>query len=155
MLFRSEDMHFTLHERKYGIGLAAPQVGTPLAISVIGIKPTPTRPDLVPFSAVLINPVIVETFGEKEEMWEGCVSSGEGDNTLYAKVPRYKRIRLHWFDESAKEHDEILEGFVSHVAQHETDHLNGILFVDRVENTRTYMLADEYMKLTAAQKASS
>lgn len=99
--------------------------------------------------------MVVETFGNLEEMWEGCISSGEGEDTLYAKVPRFKKIRLKWIDENADEHDEVLEGFVAHVAQHETDHLNGILFVDRVENTKTYMLADEYKKLVKAEEEFS
>ena len=147
-----EDMYYTLREKQYGVGIAAPQIGARIALSVVGIKPTPTRPNLEPFNTVLINPVVAETFGDAEEMWEGCISSGEGDNTLYAKVPRFKKIRLQWLDERADEHDEILDGFVAHVAQHETDHLNGILFVDRVEDTKTYMLADEYQKMMNAEK---
>ncbi|MDB5160220.1 MAG: Peptide deformylase [Candidatus Saccharibacteria bacterium] len=142
-----DNMYFTLKEKSLGVGLAAPQVGARIALSVLGIKPTPTRPNLEPFSTVLINPIVAETFGNREQMWEGCVSSGEGDSTLYAKVPRYKKIRLQWLDENALEHDEVLEGFVAHVAQHETDHLNGILFVDHVKDTKSYMLATEYKKL--------
>lgn len=84
-------------------------------------------------------------------MWEGCISSGEGDSTLYAKVPRFKSIRLRWLDEYAEQHDEVLEGFVAHVAQHETDHLNGVLFVDQVTDTKTYMIAEEYKKMRAAE----
>jgi len=147
-----ENMYYTLREKQYGVGIAAPQIGARIALSVVGIKPTPTRPNLEPFNTVLINPVVAETFGDAEEMWEGCISSGEGDNTLYAKVPRFKKIRLQWLDERADEHDEVLDGFVAHVAQHETDHLNGILFVDRVEDTKTYMLADEYQKMMNAEK---
>lgn len=148
-----ENMYHTLREKSYGVGIAAPQVGVAVALSVVGIKPTPTRPNLEPFHTVLINPKVVETFDEPEELWEGCISSGEGDNTLYAKVPRYKKIRLQWMDEKAVEHDEILEGFIAHVAQHETNHLNGILFVDLVKDTKTYMLADEYKKMMEAEKA--
>lgn len=147
-----ENMYFTLREKQYGVGLAAPQVGVGIALSVVGIKATPTRPKLEPFNTVLINPIVVEAYGELEEMWEGCVSSGEDDNTLYAKVPRFKKIRLQWFDEKATKHDELLEGFVAHVAQHETDHLNGILFVDKVKDPTTYMLADEYKKLIASKE---
>ncbi len=141
-----KDMYYTLKVKQYGVGLAAPQIGNPVALSVVGIKPTPTRPNLEVFDTVLINPVIIETFGRRSQMWEGCVSCGEGKNTLYAKVPRYKSIRLKWLDEKAIEHDEILKGFVAHVAQHETDHLNGVLFVDRVKDPKTYMLGDEYKK---------
>ncbi len=148
-----ENMYRTLREKSYGVGIAAPQVGVSVALSVGGIKPTPTRPNLEPFNTVLINPKVVETFGEPEELWEGCISSGEGDNTLYAKVPRYKKIRLQWMDEKAVEHDEILEGVIAHVAQHETNHLNGIFCVDGVNNTNAYMLADEYKKMMEAEKA--
>jgi peptide deformylase len=141
-----ENMYYTLKERQYGVGLAAPQVGARVALSVLGIKPTPNRPNLTPFETVLINPEVIETHGEPAAMWEGCVSSGSDDNTLFAQVPRFERVTLRWVDERAEEHEEELEGFVAHVAQHETDHLNGILFVDRVEDTTTFMLADEYRK---------
>jgi peptide deformylase len=140
------DMYHTLRERDYGVGLAAPQVGARLALSVLGIKPTPNRPNLAPFETVLINPEVVATHGSPIPMWEGCVSSGEGDNTLFAQVPRFEAITLRWVDEKGETHEERLEGFVAHVAQHETDHLNGMLFVDRVVDTATYMLADEYRK---------
>lgn len=148
-----ENMYYTLQERQYGVGMVAPQVGARYALSVVGIKPTPTRPDLEPFNTVLINPVVAETFGEAEDMWEGCISSGEGENTLYAQVPRFKQIRLQWLDEKAEEHDEVLDGFVAHVAQHETDHLNGVLFVDRVTDPTTYMVASEYKKMREAENA--
>jgi peptide deformylase len=141
-----KNMDYTLRVKQYGVGLAAPQVGANIALSVVGIKPTPTRPNLEVFNTVLINPVVLETFGHRKQMWEGCVSSGEDENTLYAKVPRFKSIRLKWLDEKAIEHDEVLTGFVAHVAQHETDHLNGMLFVDRVKDPKTYMLGDEYRK---------
>lgn len=138
------DMYFTLDEKEYGVGLAAPQVGYSIALSVIGIKPTPTRPNLAVFKTVLINPEVIETFGETTMMWEGCISSGEGRDTLYAQVPRYQKIRLKWLDHKAGEHEEVLDGFVAHVTQHEVDHLNGVLFVDNVKDPSTFMMADEY-----------
>ncbi len=72
------------------------------------------------------------------------MSCGSGDNTLYGKALRYRKIHASWYDEHAVFHDTELDGFVAHVFQHETDHLNGILFVDRVRDTKTYMMADEY-----------
>src|SRR6266496_2858607 len=119
-----KNIRYTLVAKEYGVGLAAPQVGEGIALSVIGIKPTPNRPNLEPFETVLINPEIVEVFGHRTSMWEGCVSCGTGNNTIFAKVPRYKKIRLRWLDEHGKQHTEIIEGFVAHVAQHEVDHLN-------------------------------
>jgi len=59
-----KNMRHTLVEKKYGVGIAAPQVGESVALSVVGIKPTPNRPELEPFDTVLINPEIVETFGD-------------------------------------------------------------------------------------------
>lgn len=132
--------------KKYGVGLAAPQVSVGIALSVIGIKPTPNRPDVEPFEQVIINPAYVG-IGNRVGMWEGCQSSGNGSDTLFGKALRYKKIRATWYDERAVFHDEELTGFVAHVFQHETDHLNGVLFVDKVRDTRTFMLADEYRKM--------
>ena len=140
-----EDIRALIESEAYGVGLAAPQVGESLALSVISIKPTPNRPNLERFEQVIINPTY-EGIGRRSSMWEGCLSSGEGDNTLFAKALRYQKIHATWYDENAEFHDKILDGFVAHVFQHETDHLGGILFVDKVRDTTTYMLADEYRK---------
>lgn len=141
-----EDMRYTLLKKKYGVGIAAPQVGVDVALSVIGIKPTPNRPNLTPFKAVIINPEIIETYGNKKRMWEGCISCGMGSNTLFAQVPRYRKIKLRWLDEMNVEREKVLDGFIAHVVQHEVDHLNGVLFVDRVKDPSTFMMADEYRK---------
>ncbi|HSX28113.1 MAG TPA: peptide deformylase [Candidatus Saccharimonadales bacterium] len=143
------DIRYTLLKKPYGVGMAAPQVGESLAFSVIGIKPTPTRPNREKFDMIICNPEIIEIFGRRTSMWEGCISCGTGTDTLYAKVPRYKKIKLRWLDEHAQSHEEILEGLPAHVAQHEVDHLQGILFVDRVKDTTSYMMADEFKKRVA------
>lgn len=139
------NIRYTNEQKKYGVGLAAPQVGKSVSISVIGIKPTPQRPQLQKFNSVIVNPSY-EGIGKRTSMWEGCQSSGAGKDTLFAKALRYKKIRATWYDEHAEKHFEELEGFVAHVFQHETDHLNGILFIDRVRDTRTFMMADEFRK---------
>jgi peptide deformylase len=126
-----ENMYHTLEYRKYGVGVAAPQVGRSVAISAIDTKPTPTRPDLVRQKLTIINPKIIKTYGQTSEEWEGCISGAE----LYAKVPRYKKVRLQWQDEEARQHEQDFDGFLAHVIQHEVDHLNGILFVDKVKAT--------------------
>jgi peptide deformylase len=140
------NMRYTLVEKKYGVGIAAPQVGVSIALSVVGVKPTPNRPELEPFDTVLINPQILETFGELTDMWEGCVSCGTEDDILFARLPRYERRKLRWLDEYAKSREEIIGGFVAQVVQHETDHLNGILFVDHVTDPTSFVMADEYRK---------
>lgn len=146
-----QDIRYTNETKKYGVGLAAPQVGERLALSVIGIKPTPNRPDREPFESVIINPAY-KGVGHRIGMWEGCQSFGKGNNLLFGKALRYKKIKASWYDENARFHNEQLEGFVAHVFQHETDHLNGILFVDRVRDTKTFMLADEYRKRIVNKK---
>jgi peptide deformylase len=149
------NMRHTLVKKKYGVGLAAPQVGESVAISVIGIKPTPTRPNLKNYDMNIINPVITETFGSQTGMWEGCISCGTGNGMLFAKALRYKKVRLQWHDEKAQRHERIFDGFTAHVIQHETDHLNGVLFVDRVRDSKTYMTASEYKKRVATPDSKS
>lgn len=140
------NMRYTLEQKKYGVGLAAPQVNRDLAISVIGIKPTPTRKNNPTLDLVIINPKIVKTYGAKQPLWEGCVSFGDTKNFPYARVPRYVKIRLSYDDEKAVHHEADFDGIAAHVMQHEVDHLNGILFVDRVEDTTSYMTVNEYKK---------
>lgn len=137
------DIRYTNQQKQYGVGLAAPQVGVRLALSVIGIKPTPSRPDVEPFDQVIINPKY-EGIGRRTGLWEGCQSVSSGGDILWAKALRYKEIHAKWLDETGKCHQKILTGLVAHVFQHETDHLNGILFMDLVRDTRSYMMADEY-----------
>jgi len=139
------DIRHTNATKQYGVGLAAPQVGESVALSVIGIKPTPNRPNLEPFESVIINPLYTG-ISRPIGMWEGCQSGSGGDDPMFAQAVRYKKIRATWYDEHAVFHDEVLDGFVAQVFQHETDHVNGILLVDKVEDTKTYMMADEYRK---------
>ncbi|MGB3023953.1 MAG: peptide deformylase [Candidatus Saccharimonadales bacterium] len=139
------DMRYTCEKEKAGVGLAAPQVGESIALSVIAIKPTPNRPDRERFDTVIINPDY-EGIGRRIGMWEGCISCGRRKDTLFGKAMRYSKIRAKWYDEYGEFHDEIISGFPAHVFQHETDHLTGILFVDRVKDPATYMMADEYRK---------
>ncbi len=141
------DMRHTLIQKKLGVGLAAPQVGERLALAVIAIRPLKHRPKAKRFDLVIINPKITENFGRKTQMWEGCISSGEGENGLFAKVPRYKEIKLHYTDEHGIPHTKHFKGLVAHVIQHEVDHLNGLLFVDRVKDTKTYITFAEYEKM--------
>ena len=117
------------------MGLSANQVGRLEAISVITIKPTPARPNLELFERVCINTEIIETFGEKELMWEGCQSTAVDENgePSMAQVPRFKRVRIEYVDRDGDNQSEVVEGFTAHVVQHETDHLKGILFTDLID----------------------
>lgn len=146
------DMRATLKTYKLGIGLAAPQVGEGIALSVITIQPTKHRPDVELFELVVINPKIIETYGRRVQLWEGCISSGTGKAGLFAKVPRYKKVKVRFYDQKAKRHEQVFEGLRAHVLQHEIDHLNGVLFVDKVKDTKTYTTYSEYLKLQRKKK---
>lgn len=136
-----------LVSKKLGIGLAAPQVGKSMALAVIELQTTAIRDDAQELSLVIINPKIIKTFGSKSQMWEGCISSGSGKAGLFAKVPRYKKIEVEYLDDKAQKHTVEFSGLAAHVIQHEVDHLNGILFVDKVKDTKSYMSYNEYKKM--------
>jgi len=140
-------MRYTLERKKLGVGLAAPQVGKDIALVCIKIQPAEHRPDVEPFEAVLINPKLVHTFGRRQQLWEGCISAGStGKADLFAKVPRYKEVEVTYLDEKGRQHKKRFMGLQAQIAQHEIDHLNGILFVDRVRDTKTFMTYSEYLK---------
>lgn len=142
------NMRYTLTEEKLGVGLAAPQVDKSLALVVIAIRPSELRPKVKPFDLVLINPEVIKTPGLRTQVWEGCISAGSnGKADLFAKVPRYKEIKIKYLDENAKPHTKTFTGLRAQIIQHETDHLNGTLFVDHVKDTKTYMTYKEYLKV--------
>jgi peptide deformylase len=148
------EIKVTVGSGEYGVGLAAPQVGESVALSVIAIKPTPTRPNSKQFIKVIINPEVVECIGDLVEKWEGCMSFGTGE-PVFAQTMRHETIKVKYHDENAELHEEELSGLPAHVFQHETDHLNGVLFVDHVKDSKTWMNASEYKKMLAANSSST
>lgn len=140
------NMRHTLLDKKLGIGLAAPQVGEGIALSVIAIRPTKHRPKVEPFDLIIINPKITQTFGKRKQVWEGCISSGAGKAGLFGKVARYNKITAEYLDEKGKKQNAQYSGLQAQVIQHEVDHLNGVLFVDHVKDPTTYMTLKEYKR---------
>lgn len=128
-----------------GVGLAAPQVNISKALVVIDIHPNDYHPERENYQAVVINPSYVGV-GKRTSMWEGCLSSGSGKNVLFGKALRYKKVRANYLDENGVAYEKELNGILAHVFQHETDHLNGILFVDCVRDATSYMTGEEYRK---------
>ncbi len=136
----------------YGVGLSAIQVGESVAITAITIKPTPNRPELEVFDQVCINLKVEEGFGEKEPMWEGCCSViGEDGLPIYAEIPRYEKVRVSYIDENGESHDEIFEGFIGEVMQHEADHNEGIVITDLVDRSQ-FISCDEFHKIMQERK---
>lgn len=120
-----------------GVGLAAPQVNRQIRLFVIDAKPyTEEHPEMVAFKGAFINPVILEEDGEEWAFSEGCLSIPE----IHENVIRKPKVRITYYDESFNFHDETFDGMIARVIQHEFDHLNGILFVDKINPLRRLLL---------------
>ena len=133
-----DDMLDTLRSQgPEGVGIAANQIGSNLAIFVIDVRP-PEDVEAEPFRLVAINPKIVEYSGEPEESSnpEGCLSGERGDpeKTPMGFTTRYPEVTLRWTDEQGETHEQAFNSMLAWVIQHETDHLNGIFFTDRIES---------------------
>jgi peptide deformylase len=136
-----DDMIDTMHEY-HGVGLAAPQVHEGLRIFVALLD---EDPDAKSEAAVIINPEIVPNGSAIEEGWEGCLSIPD----IRGMVPRYTDIRLKAIDRSGRTIDLPLKNFAARVAQHETDHLDGVLFFDRMKSFNSLAFLDEYSRFWA------
>jgi peptide deformylase len=128
-----DDMIETMREYD-GAGLAANQVHTLRQIAVIEVQKNPRYPDApeVPLT-VLINPVVTPQTEELESGWEGCLSVPD----MRGVVPRFTSVRLECLDRTGRHVDLVAKDFFARVIQHETDHLNGIVYVDRIADMRT------------------
>ena len=129
------DMFETLTQAE-GIGLAAPQIGLPIRLVIVDLDPlAEDSPEFKDFKKVYINAHIVETSEETDSMEEGCLSVPG----IHEKVTRPSRIRVQYMDENFNEYDEWVDGFLARVMQHEFDHLEGKVFVDRLSPLRRQM----------------
>ncbi len=126
-----------------GVGLAAVQVHVPRQIAVLEVADNPRYPQKpeVPLS-VLINPTIEPLSEETEEDWEGCLSIIE----MRGKVPRYKEIKVVGFNREGKVLDFVASGFHARVIQHEWDHLQGKVFLDRMKDLSTLTYLPEFAR---------
>jgi peptide deformylase len=124
-----------------GVGLAAPQVHESIRVLVIEAQENPRYPEApdIPLT-VLINPVVEPTGEETEEGWEGCLSIPD----IRGKVPRHREVRVRAYDLEGKPLDFSTKDFFARVIQHEVDHLNGILFLDRMPTLDTLTYLPEY-----------
>jgi len=133
------DMTETM-KAKNGAGLAAPQVGVSQRVVIFGVAANPRYPDAeaVPFT-VLVNPKLVMLTREVEEDWEGCLSVPG----LRGVVPRYTKLRYTGFDEEGAPLERVAEGFHARVVQHECDHLDGILYPQRMTDMSRFGFIEE------------
>jgi peptide deformylase len=140
-----DDMIETMNEYR-GIGLAAPQVHEPVRLIVVGIQHDEDDEDDSKIEVVpLINPEVTAIGSDTVEGWEGCLSIPE----VRGRVRRAVEIRLLALDRRGKRIDLTLQGFPARVVQHEADHLDGVLFIDRMGSFDSLTYLDEYARFWA------
>ena len=153
-----EDMFETMHER-HGVGLAAQQIGQALQLTVIDVRDAKDRPSTLELDGkpadvdafmplVLINPQI-KPFGESVKAAEGCLSFPE----IFGEIPRPEFVEVKALDKDFKPIEFRAGGLLSRAVQHEVDHLNGVLFIDRMDKKTKEELRDELDALQTATKA--
>jgi peptide deformylase len=132
-----EEMAVTMVEYE-GVGIAANQVGQDLSLFLMGLeKGSPRHKDGIPLT-VVFNPK-VRFEGEPSELdWEGCLSVPG----LRGRVPRYRKLELSGLDHKGRAFTRVYEDFPARVVQHETDHLNGMVYLDRMPDLRTLSFVD-------------
>ena len=134
-----EDMYDTM-EALDGAGLAAPQIGISKRVVIFGVEANPRYPHVEPVPrTVLINPSIEVLSDDKESGWEGCLSVPG----MRGLVPRYTKIRYTGFDPLGHSIEREASGFHARVVQHEVDHLDGILYPQRIEDLRYFGFENE------------
>lgn len=132
-----------------GIGLAAPQIGVLQRVFIISTEPLADDDSSVEsFKRVVINPEITEVSKETSMYNEGCLSIPE----LFEMVERPKSIRVRYFDENMNEICRQIDGIEARIFQHEFDHLEGILFVDRISPIRKAIIANKLKRLHRISK---
>jgi peptide deformylase len=123
-----------------GVGLAAPQIGVGLRVVVFGYEHNARYPDAPPVpETVLVNPVIEPLSRDMDEGWEACLSVPG----LRGLVPRHTRILYRGFEPSGVPIERVAEGFHARVVQHERDHLDGVLYLQRMRDLRSLGFTDE------------
>ena len=132
-----EDMFDTMYNA-LGVGLAAPQIGRSIPMFIVdgapfaeteeGQKPDPKAAGMEDFKKVFINPVITEESGDEWAFNEGCLSIPEVREDVFRK----ERITIEYQDEDFKKHTDVYDGLIARVIQHEYDHIEGILFTDKL-----------------------
>ncbi len=136
------DMIETMKEYD-GVGLAAVQVHVSSQIAVLEVADNPRYPDKKKVDlAILINPKIEPLTEDMEEDWEGCLSIIE----MRGMVPRYKKIKVVGRDREGNELDFVASGFHARVIQHECDHLQGRVFLDRMKDLSTLTYLPEFSR---------
>lgn len=137
------NMYDTMYNA-YGVGLAAPQIGLAIRLFIIDTAPFAESEDLsLEEQEVLkngkktfINPTIIKEEGDEWGFNEGCLSIPDVREDVFRK----EKITIHYFDEDFKEHTEVFDGLIARVIQHEYDHIEGVLFTDKISTLKKTLI---------------
>jgi peptide deformylase len=140
-----DDMIQTMHEYE-GVGLAAPQVHVSLRLAVLEVAASDGRAEEAVPLTVLINPRLTPLGKERAAGWEGCLSIPG----LRGQVPRFKRLKLEALDREGRPFAVEAAGFHARVIQHECDHLDGGVYLDRMNGLRSLTFLEEFERYTLA-----
>jgi len=139
-----EDMFETMHKAD-GMGLAAPQIGKSLRIFVVdGYSLKMDDPSMEGFKKVFVNPYILEKDGEECLINEGCLSIPK----IREDISRKEKIHIQYYDENWNYYDENIDGLKARIIQHEYDHLQGILFTDKVSPLNKKLLRGKLLDIS-------
>jgi peptide deformylase len=135
-----DDLIDTMHDAN-GAGIAAPQVGELVRIATIEVTHNPRYPYKPPIPlTVVVNPVVAALDEELVEINEGCLSVPN----MRGNVMRHVNVRVRYLDRHGEQHDEVKRGLTAGTFQHELDHLDGVLFLDRVHDTHSLTTWEQF-----------
>ncbi len=128
-----------------GVGIAAPQVYEPLALFIVASRPNlryPHAPEMEPLA--MLNPELLWASNDTETGWEGCLSIPG----IRGSVRRHQRVRVRYLTREGEIREEEYEGFLARIFQHEFDHINGLVYLDRVDS-HELVTEKEYMRIVS------
>ena len=132
-----------------GVGIAAPQVYRSLRLFIIASRPNPRYPHAPKMRPLpVINPKIVSSGKKKSKDWEGCLSIPG----IRGLVPRYSSITVEYTIKDGRRIKKTFKGFVARIFQHEYDHIEGMTFLERVENPKEFISEKEYQRMMKAKR---
>ena len=143
------DMFETMYHSK-GVGLAAPQIGLPIRLFVVdaaGFNEDGEAPELEGFKRVFINPIIIEEKGKEWKFEEGCLSIPG----IREEVARKPELTIEYYNENFELVEEKLDGLGARVVQHEYDHIEGILFVDKINPLKKQLIKSRLNAITKGE----
>ncbi|BAZ66878.1 peptide deformylase [Fischerella sp. NIES-4106] len=127
-----------------GVGIAASQVAQPYRVMIVASRPNPRYPHAPQMEpTAMINPRIIAHSSTVSKDWEGCLSIPG----IRGLVPRYESVEVEYTDRNGKIQRQWLTNFVARIFQHEYDHFDGIVFLDRLESNLDIVTDQEYQKL--------